>query len=93
MGGEFGVAVYVAASEDVLLHLRGKEAGKTLVFVLWVAFSGVGGTSKVTASLIEALVHLFDGGTTFSCLFLFSLARGMSSSESSLGIWTVGVDD
>ena len=45
------------------------------------------------ASLIEALVCLFDGGTTFSCLFLFNLAMGMSSSKSSLGIWTVGVGD
>ena len=40
MGGEFRVAVSLAASEDVLLRLRGKEAGKTVVFLLWMAFSG-----------------------------------------------------
>jgi len=45
------------------------------------------------ASLIEALVHLFGRGAAFSCLFLFSLEIRMLSSESSLGIWTVGVDD
>ena len=60
-----------------------------------MAFSGVGGTLEILACFIEALVHIFIIGTTISCIFLFllSLARGMSSSESSLGIWTVGVDD
>lgn len=95
MGGEIGVVVSDAGLEDVLLRLRGKKVGKVVVFLLWMAFSRVRGTSEVIASLIEAPVHLFDGVTTISFLFLFlfSLARGMSSSESSLGIWKVGVDD
>lgn len=47
----------------------------------------------MVASLIEALVHLFGREATFSCLFIFSLAMRRLSSKSSLGMWTVGVDD
>ena len=91
IGGEFGVMASVAA--DVLVHRRGKEAGKTMVFLLRTIFVRIGGLSVIAASLIEALILLFSGRAAFSCLFLLSLIMGVLSSELSEGIWTMGVDD
>ena len=34
IGGEFRVVVSVATSEDILIRLRGKKAGRTVVFLL-----------------------------------------------------------
>ena len=64
-----------------------------MVFLLRTFFLRVGGLSVIAASLIGALILLFSGGTTFSCLFLLSLIMGILSFELSLGIWTMGVDD
>jgi len=88
MDGTSRIGIFVAAAGDILFHLRGKKAGKIEVFLLWMAFSGVGGTLETVACFIEALVHLFVEGARVSCIFLFflSLDRGMSSSESPLGI-------
>lgn len=47
----------------------------------------------MVSSLVEALVRPFGREETLSCLFLFSLAMGRLSSESSLGMWIVGLDD
>lgn len=47
----------------------------------------------MVASLVEALVRLLDGEVMLSCLFLFIIAMERLSSESSLGIWIMGLDD
>lgn len=90
IGGEFGIMSSVAA--DNLLRRHGKVAGKTIVFLLRALFLKVGGLSEMLASLTKALVLPFSGVAAFYCFFLLSIMMGVLSSESLVGIWTMGVD-
>lgn len=93
IGGEFKVVAAVATSIDALIHFWGKKVGREVVFLLRVGFFWGRGLSEMVASLVETLVHLFGRKVVLLCLFLFSIAMGRLSSKSSLGIWTIGLDD
>ena len=60
-----------------------------------MAFCGVEGMLETAADSNEALVHLFVDKIGVSCIFIFlrSLDKGMLSSESLLGMWTMGMGD
>lgn len=94
MGGELGEMGLggLAAMDDRALRL-GKEAGNSGIFLFQPVCFEIGVGTEITAALTEALVLLLFGGfSVFFCFFLLRRVIGMLSSESSIGIQSMGVD-
>lgn len=88
MGGELGIiGIMGSVAADDPVRRRGKEAGKSMIFLLQPLFFRIGELSGITATLTEALVLLLFGWVTaFCCFFLLRKVMGVLSSESSVEI-------
>jgi len=94
MGGELGKMGLggLAATDDRALHL-GREAGNSGIFLFRPVSFKIGAVAEIAVALTEALVLLLFGGISlFCCFFLLRRVIGILSSESSVGIQSMGVD-
>lgn len=68
MGRELGrVGIMGSVAADDPVHRLGKEAGKSVIFLLQPLFIRIGELSGIAASLIKAPVLLLFGGVTTFC--------------------------
>lgn len=94
MGGELGkVGLGGLVATDNRALCLGREAGNSDIFLFRSVSFKIGAVAEIATALTEALVLLLFGGVSLLCCF-FLLRRmiGILSSESSVGIQSMGMD-